>query len=299
MAEVGGADVNYSAGEAMIPQGSQKLAGVSKRSVDHRKIGIKCVPTPAGVADALCDPCRGRNNHRIVSGGLWRVAPATHRLPSAIPAGSKPFLGSLSFLIILGIALCLSRSAFAAETNTDTALRQIQTQLIDAPLLRGRFEQTKTVTGFRNPLRSSGEFLQWRGHGLIWNTRKPFAASLVLNAKSLRAQQGKASYALDASKEPAIAVTNTLLFALLSGDTHALAQRFTIVDVANNLDEWRLQLTPREPGLSRMFSQITLAGARYVSQVELLEANGNRTEILFKAQAQTPAASVAERKLLD
>jgi hypothetical protein len=214
-------------------------------------------------------------------------------------AVKRRLFGYLHFRIILGIALYLSQSAFAAETNTDSTLRQVQAQLTDAPLLRGQFEQTKTVTGFRNPLRSSGEFLQMRGHGLIWNTHKPFAASLVLNAKSLRAQQGKASYALDASKEPAIAATNTLLFALLSGDTHALAQRFTIKDVAKNANEWRLQLTPREPGLSRMFSQITLSGARYVRQVELLEANGNRTEILFKAQAQTPAASAAERKLLD
>lgn len=194
--------------------------------------------------------------------------------------------------------MCVSQSAFALEKNSEITLQHIQAQLIDAPVLRGRFEQTKTVPGFRNPLRSSGEFLQWRGHGLIWTTLKPFPASLVLNAKSLRAQQGKASYALDAAQEPALAATNTLLFALLAGDINALAPRFTITGLSTEAPQWLLQLTPLDPGLSRIFTQITLSGAQSVHQVILQEANGTRTEIAFIDQSQLPVASASERKLL-
>ncbi len=73
----------------MIPQGSQKVAGVSqpRSSVDHRNLVIGA-PTPAGVAQRGATPAGVGRKEALVSGGLRRVAPTTHRLPSAIPAGS-------------------------------------------------------------------------------------------------------------------------------------------------------------------------------------------------------------------
>ena len=116
--------------------------------------------------------------------------------------------------LLLATGLCVT-PYFAAAADIAA---EVRARLADSAVVRGKFEQRKTVVGFSKPLVSSGDFLVWRGHGVLWQTRKPFDSQLVLTRDRLVTRTGDTVYQINAGTEPALRVTNQLLFALLAGD---------------------------------------------------------------------------------
>jgi hypothetical protein len=155
-------------------------------------------------------------------------------------------------------------------------------QLVDAAVLRGRFEQDKQLQGFRNPLRSNGDFLLVRDRGVIWETRAPFASTTVLTRDRLLQRQpdGGEQIVLDAAHASALAALNALLMALIRGDLDALAQQFEIEEQVDG-DGWRLDLTPTDAGLQRVLTAVSLGGDRHVRSARIVEKSGDRSEIRF------------------
>jgi hypothetical protein len=191
---------------------------------------------------------------------------------------------------------CLASALLGASAHAEDLVKDVRARLVDAPLVRGQFEQKKTVAGFKKPLVSKGDFLLARDQGVLWNTRTPFASTLTLTRKSLSAEQGTggAAYHLDSTKEPALAAVNELLFALLAGDVATLQQRFKVEGELVGPTGWRLELTPTDAGLARVFKHIHLEGDGYVRQVQLEEARGDSSVILFDQLARTPPPDAAE-----
>ncbi|MCP3140990.1 outer membrane lipoprotein carrier protein LolA [Pyxidicoccus xibeiensis] len=196
-------------------------------------------------------------------------------------------------LLLVGVLLATSASA-------GDVVAGVRARLEDAPLLRGEFEQKKTVTGFKKPLVSRGDFLLSREKGVLWDTRVPFASTLTLTRTSLKAEQGTggAAYQLDTGREPALAAMNALLFALLSGDVATLATRFRIEGELVGTEGWKLALTPTDASLARVFRNIRLEGDRFVRQVHLEETRGDSSVIQFSHLASTPPLSDTEAKRL-
>jgi hypothetical protein len=196
-------------------------------------------------------------------------------------------------MIRLTTLLCL---LLATAAQAEDLIAGVRARMVAAPVLRGEFEQHKTVKGFKKPLVSRGDFLIVQDRGVLWDTRKPFASSLTVTPTSLTAVQGegKAGYHLDARREPALAAVNGLLLALLSGDLDALGVRFRVEGALLEGGSWRLVLTPIEVGLSRIFRRVRLEGDRHVRRVHLEEAQGDESELRFESLATTPPPSPAE-----
>ncbi|WP_257447600.1 outer membrane lipoprotein carrier protein LolA [Archangium lipolyticum] len=195
-------------------------------------------------------------------------------------------------LTLLWLLLCTP--ALAADLAAD-----VRARLVDAPVLRGSFEQQKTVAGFKKPLVSRGDFLVVRDQGVLWNTRSPFASSLTVTRKSLRAEQeGGAAYQLESTREPALTAVNELLLALVSGDLSVLATRFRLEGELVAKGGWKLTLIPTDASVSRLFRRVRLEGDTFVRQVELEEVRGDSTRILFDQLAQTPPPGPAELERL-
>ena len=183
------------------------------------------------------------------------------------------------------LLICLSGLAGAAD-ELAVAVRR---QLVQAPVLRGQFEQRKSVAGFKKPLVSRGDFLLARERGVLWRTREPFASELKLTRDDIVATQGgDVSYTLSAAKEPAIRLINSLLFDLLNGNVDGLDSYFSVAGASGEHD-WQLALTPRQPALAKMMSKVELRGDRYVEQITIDEANGDHTEIRLSGQSSQPA----------
>lgn len=178
----------------------------------------------------------------------------------------------------------------------DPAIVDAITQAVARPdVLRGQFSQEKQVSGFRNPLRSQGQFVVARQHGVIWTTLKPFPSEVVVTADRILSRQrdGSTRVELDARQQPAMRSVNAIMFALMSGDVQALSGQFNVA-ASREGQGWRLRLTPKSAMLAKAFESLTLQGDRYVRQVEIVEANKDRTQIQFSALSEAPATLSAD-----
>ena len=192
----------------------------------------------------------------------------------------------------------LAITAFPVDAGEAAGVRA---RLAKPVLLRGEFVQEKQLHGFRNPLKSSGDFLLLRERGIAWNTRAPFASSTRLTRSKLLATMpdGSSRVLIDARSSPGMAAVNALLMALVAGDLDALAARFTLKETLRGDAGWSLALQPRDATLKQAFSSIVLDGDRYVRGVEIVEPGGDRTRIRFAALRESPPATRAEAAQLD
>ena len=187
------------------------------------------------------------------------------------------------------LALLATPAAFAAES---ALLREVRARLTDEPVVRGAFEQRKTVKGFRNPLVSSGEFVVAQQRGVLWRTLEPFASTLVVTRDRVlaRGADGSVARRLSASEEPAVRAISETLFGVMAADLTALEQRF-LISGESGREGWKLALLPREAALARWVQRVELEGERFLRLVRLHEASGDQT--LIRLSRHTTAAALS------
>jgi len=191
----------------------------------------------------------------------------------------------------IGVLLVLCCLAPLQAADLAAAVRE---RLAQPPVLRGSFEQSKQVAGFKKPLLSRGDFLVARERGVLWRTQQPFAGVLKLTRDEIVATQGgEVAFRLDAGKEPSVRVINGLLFSLLNGDVSGLAEHFRIEGETSGRS-WRLLLTPKQAALAKLMAKVEMAGDQYVRSIQIDETNGDKTGIRFSAQSVEPAKLSAE-----
>jgi len=192
-------------------------------------------------------------------------------------------------------ATALFATASFAATEADFA-RLIHQRLQASPVLKGEFEQAKTLKGFRNPLVSRGEFLVARGQGVWWHTRQPFESTLVVTKTRLftRNADGSAADLMDVQAEPGLQQVNELIFSLLAADLDVLADKFTVVAQPVGANGWTLTLTPRDANIAKFLVRATLTGERDLQTVRIEEARGDATQIRFSHQVPAAALTADE-----
>jgi outer membrane lipoprotein-sorting protein len=197
--------------------------------------------------------------------------------------------------VALLAATALFATASFAAPDTDF-VKLVHQRLQASPVLKGEFEQTKTLKGFRNPLVSHGEFLVARGQGVWWHTQQPFESTLVVTKTRLftRNADGSTNNLMDAQTEPGLEQVNELIFSLLAADLGVLADKFTVVAQAVGANGWMLTLTPRDANIAKFLVRATLTGERDVQTVRIEEARGDATQIRFAHQVPSTALTADE-----
>ncbi|MCD9120396.1 outer membrane lipoprotein carrier protein LolA [Cupriavidus sp. UGS-1] len=175
-------------------------------------------------------------------------------------------------------------------------LDQVAVRLDDAPVIRGRFEQTRKVAGFAMPLVSRGDFVLARGRGLLWQTRAPIASSLLLTPRGLtmRGADGSVQQQLQADAQPGMRAALEAILAVLRADAPALAQRFAMTGEVHGKQGWRLALTPTDADMRRVLKRVDLEGDRFVREVRLQEASGDSTVVRLLAPMVAGADAARE-----
>jgi hypothetical protein len=188
------------------------------------------------------------------------------------------------FCGLLGVAFV---PALRAGEAGPALLREVRQRLTAEPVVRGAFEQQKTIKGFRKPLVSSGEFAVSRDKGVLWRTQAPFASTLVVTRDRVLARQADGSIArvLNAADEPAVRMISETLFGVMAADVALLAQRFRLEGELVGREGWRLVLLPREPAVARWLQRAELEGDRFLRGVSLQEAGGDQTQIRLARHA--------------
>jgi hypothetical protein len=175
-------------------------------------------------------------------------------------------------------------AAAANRVATPAANQQvnaIQAMLAKPDVLCGRFDQSKQLAGMKKALISNGRFCVVAGKGVMWRTLQPFPNTLRLSRDDIVQFQGeRVAMRLDARQEPTVRMINSVLFSLLAGDLSQLDTLFA-VDAKAEAKHWKVALKARQPALAKAIGAISLAGANYVKEIQIDEASGDHTVIVF------------------
>ena len=202
--------------------------------------------------------------------------------------------------LALGAARAAGPAPLSARTEASALLAQIRQRMQDAPVVRGQFIQFKTVQGFRQPLKSSGDFVVARGKGIAWQVRQPFASTLIVTSDSLlsRAADGSVSMQMSARDEPVLRTINAMLFAVMAADLVQLSQYFEMTGRVQGAG-WTLHLVPRDAMLAQWLRAIDIGGQQFVREVQLQEASGDRSQIQIVNPLAEQALGARDAALFD
>lgn len=192
---------------------------------------------------------------------------------------------ALSLAALCALVLpAMAQTAVLATTAAPDLLAQVRQRVQDAPVVRGAFEQHKTVKGFKQPLRSSGDFVVARGKGIVWHVLRPFESVLVVKPDSLqsRGSDGKLTLQMRAQDEPVLRTVNAMLFAVMSANLAELTQHFEVTGQVT-AKGWSLHLVPRDATLAQWLTAVDLQGNQFVQEVKLQEARGDASVIRILA----------------
>jgi hypothetical protein len=196
--------------------------------------------------------------------------------------------------IFLSVTLLLACAAVQAAAP----IAKIQAMLAKPSMMCGRFDQTKQLAGMKKPLASQGRFCVVAGKGVLWRTIKPFPNTLRLTKDEIVHFQGeRVAMRLDAKQEPTVRMINSVLFSMLSGD---LGQLETLFEVDGSADaaSWKVALKARNPALAKAIGAIALEGSAYVKTINIDEASGDHTVIVFsEIKSGEGSISAEEAKL--
>jgi hypothetical protein len=174
----------------------------------------------------------------------------------------------------------------------------IQAMLARPQVLCGRFDQSKQLVGLKKPVTSHGRFCVVANKGILWRNLYPFPSTLRLTRDEIVQLQGeRVAIRLDAKQEPTVRIINSVLFAALAGDLDKLQALFEIDGGIHN-DKWSVTLKAREPALAKAIGAIALEGGAYVQNVNISEAGGDHTHIVFSSIQTGEGAMSADEAAL-
>ncbi|MGE0972846.1 outer membrane lipoprotein carrier protein LolA [Klebsiella sp. WOUb02] len=169
-------------------------------------------------------------------------------------------------------------------------LDDLQQRFTEQPVIRARFDQTRTIKDLPQPLRSQGTMLIARDKGLLWDQTRPFPMQLLLDDRRMvQAINGQPPQVITADSNPQMFQFNHLLRALFQADRRVLEQNFRVEFSDAGAGRWTLRLTPIATPLDKIFATIDLDGQTYLEHIQLNDKQGDRTDITLSQHQLTPA----------
>ncbi|MDR1275176.1 MAG: outer membrane lipoprotein carrier protein LolA [Candidatus Accumulibacter sp.] len=206
---------------------------------------------------------------------------------------------AFSFLVLFTLFASVCLDAFAVDT---AAIDRVREGVDRSPVVRARFEQTKTIRSLKRPLVVSGRLVFSQRHGVLWAIDAPYRITYVLGEDRVAEIDDAGTRRERASSElPGFSQVSRVFRALLSAKTQVLGEYFDVRVKTSAEGEgtapWELVLTPRQDHLARFLSGMRVSGARFVENLSIDEAGGNRSEIRFFDTRGDGALSGDERAL--
>ena len=181
----------------------------------------------------------------------------------------------------------------AGSVYADSLVSKIEGLVSSAPTVRGKFIQSKTLSGVSKKLNSEGFFIVDKSKGIVWITEKPIYQTLKVSDSGIRiGNKSGVLMNLDARSEPSVKYINELVLAIFSGDMSALERLFNYSgDVTAK--SWNLELTPKNTA-STFFKKITIAGGSAINRISFISKDGDLTEVIFSDVRLAPVLNKDE-----
>lgn len=164
----------------------------------------------------------------------------------------------------------------AAATELNVA--DIMQTLSQRTSSRATFVELKYIAALQQPLESSGELLFTAPARLEKHTLKPKSETLVLDGDKLQITRSNGrKMTLSLSDRPEVSGFVESVRSTLLGDRAAL-ERYYALDVAGSMQQWQLQLTPKEDAMRKIISTIRMTGANgQIKTIEFKQADGDHS----------------------
>ena len=178
--------------------------------------------------------------------------------------------------------LLLAAGCFAETPDRITAVvRGIDTPR-DTPI---PFVERRTNALLAEPLTLSGEILFTTDGTLSKKVGPPFDESITISARRVEFSRKGKTKRLALDRRPDIKAFYIGMQALLAGDLPALLDAFEVV-ATETVDDWRLDLVPREEKLRTFVSRMVISGrAGRVLTVRTEQPGGDWQEMSFDRAA--------------
>jgi hypothetical protein len=197
-------------------------------------------------------------------------------------------VNSISKRLLIALLVLVSGTIYAGSL-----VNQIEVLVSSSPTVRGKFFQTKTLSGVSKKLNSEGFFIIDQSKGVVWVTEKPIYQTLKVTEMGIRiGNKTGVLMNLDARSEPSVKYINELVLAIFSGDMSVLERLF---NYSSNVmaKDWSLELTPKNTAPS-LFKKITILGSSSISRITFVSKEGDITEVSFSDVRLAPSLNKDE-----
>ena len=135
------------------------------------------------------------------------------------------------------------------------------------------------------PLESAGELSFTAPDRLEKRITKPKSEAVVLDGDKLLIERSNGrKLTMSLSERPEVSGFVESIRATLLGDRAAL-ERFYAISLSGAAEQWQLSLTPLQPQMLKIISEIRIAGARdAIATIEFLQADGDRSIMTIAAE---------------
>jgi hypothetical protein len=194
-----------------------------------------------------------------------------------------------------------SPGVFTRPLNAVTRPRYLAVcaEIASRPVIKGNFEQTKTIQRLNRSLVSSGNFIIAAAQGMVWDTRSPFPSVMAVGGDFIiQSTPGGGRSKMDAGgNETFLSLANTIS-AIFTGNAQSLLEKFDNFFVEDSPGAWTIGLIPREASVRGFAERIILRGdSGLLRSILLEERNGGSIQYILSNHVFYDSLSADEKAL--
>lgn len=181
------------------------------------------------------------------------------------------------------LVAALAALVFGAETLAFD-LQALSKSLASAQLTTGHFVQERELTGFPKPMRTEGVYFLDLKKGIVWETLKPFANTLIFSEKGIKRINKHGAQVISAQDIPYLKTVNALMLSLFSAQTESLNKDFDIL-LEGSSTRWSMTLVPKKTSaLATVFNSLEITGAASPQSIKMVNRQNETTRLQLSGQ---------------
>jgi hypothetical protein len=186
---------------------------------------------------------------------------------------------------------------FPLSPETRGSFTGLCADLAKHPVVKGNFEQTKTISRLNRSLVSRGSFIIAADLGMVWETLSPFPSTMAVGRDFIiqSVPSGSRTKIEARGNETFLRFSDTIS-AVFSGNSRKLLDNFEIFFTRSG-SSWILGLIPLEKSIRSFADRIVLGGDSVIRSVSLHEKNGDAVRYVLSAHIFPGALSPSEKDL--
>jgi outer membrane lipoprotein-sorting protein len=164
--------------------------------------------------------------------------------------------------------------AHALNSRTEPQFLAACARVSAQSVVRGKFEQIKTIAKLKRAIRSSGSFIIASDKGMLWKTEKPFPSVMALGRDSIVQTVDGNKTVLSAQGNETFSRMADIISAVFQGRAQTLLKNFSCFFVGGA--SWQLGLIPKDPTVKQFAGRFILEGkGPAITRIETDEQNGD------------------------